>query len=59
MLFAQIKYEQFLNSSIGPIDENLQDTTTPGQSGHGSNSSEGVFHISQVSRIRASSLNAV
>ena len=39
-----------------PIDGNLTDTTTPGQSGPGSNGNKGVFH---TSRTRASSLDTV
>ena len=34
------------NSSIQPIDGILPGTTTPGQSGDGSNGNEEVLHIS-------------
>ena len=44
-----------LNSSIYPIDGILTGTTSPGLSGTGSNSNEGVLHIPQISRTRASS----
>ena len=42
-------------SSIKPIDRALSDATTPGQSGPGSNSNEGVLHISQSSSITGTS----
>ena len=41
------------HSSIEPIDET--GTTSPGQSGPGSNDNEGVLHISHISRAGASS----
>ena len=37
----------------------LSGATTPGQSGPGSNSNEGVFHISRSSRTEASSLDCL
>ena len=42
----------FINScfSIQPIDGTLTGTTTPGQSGPGSNGDEGVLHIPQTSK---------
>ena len=39
------------NSSIWPIDRTLSSTTSPGQSGPGSEDNEGVFHVPQSSRI--------
>ena len=45
------------NSSIWPIDMTLSGATTPGQSGSGSNGSEGVFHIIQSSSITGASLS--
>ena len=39
------------NSSIWPIDRTLSGATIPGQSGPGSDSNEGVFHITQSSSI--------
>ena len=42
-------------SPIGPIDKTLSGATILGQSGPGSNGNEGVFHISQSSKARASS----
>ena len=38
-------------SSIWPIDRTLSDTTTPGQSGPGSDGNKGVLCISQSSSI--------
>ena len=43
-----------LNNSIWSIDETLIGTTTQGQSGPGSNGSEGELHIHQSSRSGAS-----
>ena len=37
-----IKYRQFLNRSIRPINRNLTGTTTPGQRGPGSNDNKGL-----------------
>ena len=42
------------NSSIWPIDKTLSGATTAGQSGFGSNGNEGVVHIPQRSKTRAS-----
>ena len=42
-------------SSIKPIDRALSGATTPGQSGPGSNSNEGVLHILQSSSITGTS----
>ena len=39
-----IDYKWFLNRSICPRDRNFTDTTTPGQSGPGSNGNEKVLH---------------
>ena len=36
--------------SIRPIDRALSGTTTPDQSGPGSNDNEGVLHIPQISK---------
>ena len=33
------------NSSIWPLNINLLDATTPGQSGHGIDGNEGLFRI--------------
>ena len=44
-------------SSIWPIDRTLSDATTPGQSGPGINSDEGVLRISQSSNITETSLS--
>ena len=41
------KYSKLLDSSIWLIDGTLRGTTTPSQSGPGSDGSEGVFHIPQ------------
>ena len=51
MIFAlgPMKYEYFLNKSICPCDKTLIGTTTPGQSGPGSNANEGVHNIPQIS----------
>ena len=54
-LFSQLngfKYTKWLNSSIWPIDGTLTGTIILGQSGIGSN--EGILHIPQSSRTRAS-----
>ena len=40
---------------ILPVDRNLSDATTQGQSGPGSNGSEGVLHITQNSSITEAS----
>ena len=42
-------------SSIWPIDRTLSGTTTPGQSGPGSNGNEGVLHIPQSFSITGTS----
>ena len=42
-----------LNSSIWSKDGNLIGTTTPSQSGHGSNDNEGALHIPQSFRTEA------
>ena len=47
-----------LNSSISPIDATLTGTTTPTQSGPGSNGTEGVLHIPQNPRVGASPSDA-
>ena len=39
--------------SIWPIDRTLSGASTPGQSRHGSNGNEGVFHIPQIFKARA------
>ena len=44
-------------SSIWPIDGALSGATTPGQSGPMSDGNEGVFRISQSSRITEASLS--
>ena len=43
-----------LNSSIWPIGKTLSGATTPGQSEPGSNSNEGVLHITKGSKTGAS-----
>ena len=43
------------NSSIRPIDRILSGATTPGQSGPGSDSNEGVLHIPQSFNITEAS----
>ena len=48
---------QMSNSSISPIDRTLSGATTPGQSGPGSNSNEGVLCIPQSSSITGVSLS--
>ena len=45
---------KWLNSSIWPIDRTKTDTTTPGQSGSGSNDNVGVLYILLSSRTRTS-----
>ena len=45
---------KWLNSSILPIYETLTGTTTPGQSGPGSNGNEGILSIPQSSNTEAS-----
>ena len=50
--FLHIEYEWFLNRSPWPIDGTLTSTTTPVQSGPGSN--QRVFHASQIPRTRVS-----
>ena len=45
-------YDKWLNSSIWPINGNLTDTTTPGQSGPKSKGNEGVLHIPQASGLK-------
>ena len=47
------------NSSIWPIDRTLSGATTSSQSGPGSNSNEGVIHISQSSKTGASPSNSL
>ena len=42
-------------SSIWPIDKNLSDATTLGQSGPGSDGSKGILHIPQSSSITGTS----
>ena len=54
-----IGYESFLDRFIWSIDETLKGTTTPGQSGHGSNCKEEVPDIPQISRNAASLSDAV
>ena len=49
------KVQQMITQFYWPIDGTLTGTTTPGQSGPGSNCNEGVFYIPQSSRIGASS----
>ena len=49
----------FAHCSIWPIDRNLSGATTPGQSGPGSNGNEGVLHIPQSSKARASPLDGL
>ena len=39
--------------SIRPIYKNLSGATTPGQSGPGSNASEGILHINQFYKVGA------
>ena len=46
---------QISNSSIRPINRTLSSAITPGQSGLGSDSNEGVLHIPQSSRITGTS----
>ena len=48
-----------LDSFIWPIDGTLTCATTPGQSGPESNGNEGILHITQSFRSRASISNAV
>ena len=57
--FNGFKYSKWLNSSIWPIDGTVTGTTTLGQSGPGSNSNEGVFHIPQSSKMGTSPLDAL
>ena len=45
------------NTSIWPIDTTLSGATTPGQSGPGINSNEGVLSIPQSSNITGASLS--
>ena len=47
LLLTQIIPHKRLNSSIGSINRTLTVTTTPSQSGPGSNGNEGVLHIFQ------------
>ena len=47
------------NTFIRPIDGSLTCTTSPGQSGHGSNSNECVLHTPQNSRTQALPSNEV
>ena len=57
VLFQTIQFSintQF--SSIWPIDRTLSSATTPGQSGRGSDSNEGVFCIPRSSSINGTSL---
>ena len=46
-------------SHFKKLDETLAGTTSQGQSGPGSNVNQGVLHIPQTSRTRASLFNAV
>ena len=48
------KYRKGLNSSTWLIDKTPTGTTTPGQSGPGSNGNEEAFHIPQSSKTGAS-----
>ena len=54
-----IKYEQFSNKSIWPIDGTLTGTTTLSQSAPGSNDNEMVLYTHQISITRGSPSNAV
>ena len=53
------KYSKWLYTSIWTIDGTQTGTTTLGQSGSGSNGNEGVIHILQSSKMRASTSDAV
>ena len=56
VLFQAIQFSMSTQfSSIWPIDRSLSGATTPGQSGLGGNSNEGVLHISQSLGITANS----
>ena len=48
-----------LDSSIWPVDGNLTDTNTPGQSKPGSKGNEGVLDTPEISRTGDSPSNAV
>ena len=52
-------YSKWLNSSIWLSDRALTGTTTPGQSGLGSNGNEVLLHITQSLKTGASSADAV
>ena len=54
-----IKYEWFLNISIWPINEILTSTTTPDQSGPGSNGNKRVLHTPQSPKTGASPSDAI
>ena len=54
VLLNGFKYRKWLISSIWLIDETLTGTTNPGKSWSGSNANEGVLHLPQSSRTRAS-----
>ena len=44
-----IKYEEFLNSSIWPIDVTLTSTTTQTLSRQGNNENEGILQTHKIS----------
>ena len=54
-LTIQFNISNFAHSSIWSINRTLLGTTTPGQSGSGSNGNEGVLQIPQSFRIGTSS----
>ena len=57
-LFQAIQFNiSTLFSSIWAIDKTLSGTTTPGQSGTGSDGNEGVLHIRQSSSVTGTSLS--
>ena len=56
VLFLKIQFNISMQFSyIWPIDRNLSGTTTPGQSGPGSDSNEGVLRIPQTPSITGTS----
>ena len=54
-----IEYEQFANRYIWPIYDNLTGTTTPGQSGSGSNGNESIIHTLHISTSGTSSSDVI
>ena len=58
ILFTHCSTE-FSSRSLWPLDGTLKGTITPGQSGPGSNSNEGVLHTTKNSRAEASQPDAI